>query len=67
MAHEAGKGDKRVPMAITRDQFVSNWDKAFANVPLICPACNTEPCDCERTEDGPGQDEAAEGATSSGC
>jgi hypothetical protein len=58
MANEAGKGDDPRPMAITRDEFNSNWDKAFANVPLICTACNTEPCDCQGTEDGPGQDEA---------
>lgn len=49
------KGSKQRPGA----GYAEGWDTIF-RVPLICTACNTEPCDCERTEDGPGQDEASD-------
>ena len=47
----SGKGSGRRPGA----GYAEGWDAIFANVPLICTACNTEPCDCQVTEDGPGQ------------
>jgi hypothetical protein len=50
----SGKGSARRPGKIPPGA----WDTIFTNVPLICTACNTEPCDCQRTTDGPGQDEA---------
>jgi hypothetical protein len=33
-----------------------NWARIFENVPLVCTACKNEPCDCQRTDDGPEQD-----------
>ncbi len=57
---DGGKGSKRVPETKPgnyRQGYDSiDWGKPIPGVPLICTACNTEPCDCERTEDGPGQD-----------
>lgn len=49
------KGSKQRPGT----GYAEGWDAIF-NVPLICTACNTEPCDCQGTVDGPGQDEASQ-------
>ena len=61
MASNAGKGDKRIaeskPGSYGRGYDGIDW--SGSPVPLICTACNTEPCDCQVTEDGPGQDEAS--------
>jgi hypothetical protein len=52
------KGDKRIaeskPGSYGRGYDGIDW--SGSPVPLICTACNTEPCDCQVTEDGPGQD-----------
>jgi hypothetical protein len=49
------KGSKQRPGA----GCAEGWDTIFG-VPLICTACNTDPCECERTTDGPEQDEASQ-------
>ncbi len=54
------KGSKQRPGAGYAEGYAGiDWGKPIPGVPLICTACNTEPCDCERTEDGPGQDGAS--------
>lgn len=59
MASNAGKGDARRPgTGYTENYAGIDWGKEIP--PLICTACNTEPCVCCPTEDGPGQDEASQ-------
>ena len=56
------KGSKQRPGA----GYAEGWDTIFG-IPLICTACNTKPCECDRSTDGPGQDKTEEEVTSSGC
>jgi ribosomal protein S27E len=38
----SGKGDKRRPLKVSREQLASNWDRIFSRIaaaPVECPRC----------------------------
>jgi len=51
------KGSKQRPGTGYAENFVRIFTPSTP--PLTCPVCGEDACICERTEDGPGQDEAS--------
>lgn len=51
------KGHARRPGTGYAEGHDRLWPAPIPGVtPTVCQVCGDEPCSCERTEDGPGQD-----------